>query len=178
MVEILVAVIVLSVGLLGLAHLQLFGMDATDTSYRRGLATNIANDLADRMRANRPAALAGAYNGLDSDDYFTSDPKSPSNLPANPGCIATGCTAAEMAALDQREWLNYFVNVSDMYIDKSKGGADWLPALEGGRGRLLRTATRFEVEITWANTEEVWDAVKKVRKPETRTQTFSMEFDL
>ena len=62
MVELLVAVLVLSIGLLGLAGLQAAGLRNNQSAYLRSQATILAYDVADRMRATRAAAAAGAYN--------------------------------------------------------------------------------------------------------------------
>lgn len=61
LVEVLVTVVVLSIGLLGLAALQLYGMQNANSSGQRLVATTLGYDILERMRANRPAALAGAY---------------------------------------------------------------------------------------------------------------------
>jgi len=61
MVEVLVALLVLSVGLLGLAMLQATGLRYNNDSYMRSQATILAYDLIDRIRANKAAAVAGAY---------------------------------------------------------------------------------------------------------------------
>ncbi|MGE5155728.1 MAG: type IV pilus modification protein PilV [Bdellovibrio bacteriovorus] len=52
LVEVLVAVLVLSVGLLGLAGLQIAGVRANDSARLRTQATLAAYDLADRLRAD------------------------------------------------------------------------------------------------------------------------------
>jgi type IV pilus assembly protein PilV len=57
LIEILVAVVVLSVGLLGLAGLQLKGMQVNQGSVYRWQAAMLAEDIADRMRADRANAL-------------------------------------------------------------------------------------------------------------------------
>ena len=55
LVEAMVALIVLSVGLLGIAALYVETLRASRTSLHRTQAVNLATDLADRMRANRDA---------------------------------------------------------------------------------------------------------------------------
>ncbi len=66
LVEVLVAVVILSVGLLGLAGMQARGMRNSHDAYLRSQAAILAYDIADRMRANRDAALAGDYDiGID-----------------------------------------------------------------------------------------------------------------
>jgi type IV pilus assembly protein PilV len=62
LVEVLVALVVLAIGLLGLAGLQTRGVRDNHGAYLRTQATLCVKDLVDCMRANRPAALAGAYD--------------------------------------------------------------------------------------------------------------------
>lgn len=93
LMEVLVAFLILSVGLLGLAGLQMKGLAYAHQSYQRSLATLLAQDMADRMRANRPAVLAGDYR-------LTS-------APSDPGVTCSGaapCTPAKLAALDLYQW--------------------------------------------------------------------------
>jgi type IV pilus assembly protein PilV len=52
LIEVLIAMLVLGVGLLGLAGLQASSLRNTQSAYNRSLATEVAYDLADRMRAN------------------------------------------------------------------------------------------------------------------------------
>jgi type IV pilus assembly protein PilV len=58
----LVTVVVLSIGLLGLAGLQASGLRNNHSAYLRTQATFLAMEIADRMRANREAALDGDYD--------------------------------------------------------------------------------------------------------------------
>ena len=62
LIEILLAVVVLSGGLLGLAGLQLTGLKSNHSAYLRSQATILTLDIADRMRANRISAITGAYD--------------------------------------------------------------------------------------------------------------------
>jgi len=96
LLEILVAVLVLSIGLLGIAGLQVTGLRFNHSAYARTQATLLAYELADRMRANRPTMLPPA-NGY--------------NIPnvaggvSVPACeTAAGCTAAQMAQNDVFRW--------------------------------------------------------------------------
>ena len=52
-IEVLIALIVLAIGLLGLAALQAQGLRFNHDAYVRTQATNLAYDIVDRMRANR-----------------------------------------------------------------------------------------------------------------------------
>jgi type IV pilus assembly protein PilV len=62
LIEALVALLVISIGLLGVAALQMTSLRSNHASAMRSQATVLAYDIVDRMRANRAAALAGNYN--------------------------------------------------------------------------------------------------------------------
>src|SRR5215475_1378096 len=62
LVEALVALVVLSIGLLGLAALQLTSLKGNHGSATRTQAVYLAYDIIERMRSNPTAASAGSYN--------------------------------------------------------------------------------------------------------------------
>lgn len=62
LIEVLVGLIILAIGLLGLAGLQLEALRNNNSAYLRSQATFLAYDIMDRMRANRNHALDGHYN--------------------------------------------------------------------------------------------------------------------
>ncbi|WP_292966995.1 type IV pilus modification protein PilV [Nitrosomonas sp.] len=62
MIEVLVAIIILSVGLLGLAKLQATGLAHNQSAGFRSTASMMAYNILDSMRANRTEAGAGSYN--------------------------------------------------------------------------------------------------------------------
>ncbi len=64
LIEVMVSVVVLAIGLLGLAGLQATSMRFNGSAYLRSQATNLAYDIADRMRANVIAARNGFYDGV------------------------------------------------------------------------------------------------------------------
>lgn len=57
----MVAVFVLAIGLLGIAGLQVTAIKSNHTALSRTQSTQLAYDLADRMRANMPGTIAGGY---------------------------------------------------------------------------------------------------------------------
>ncbi|MCH8846255.1 MAG: type IV pilus modification protein PilV [Proteobacteria bacterium] len=59
LLEVMVSLLVLSVGLLGLAALQATTLKANHGAYQRTQAIFLTYDMMDRLRANRTAALAG-----------------------------------------------------------------------------------------------------------------------
>ena len=58
----MIAVFVLGIGLLGLAHLQITTLKHNESAYFRSQASIFASDMFERMRANQTAAIAGNYN--------------------------------------------------------------------------------------------------------------------
>lgn len=69
LIEVMIAILVMAVGLLGFALLQTMSVRFTQSSNQRTQATNLAYDMLDQIRANRLAApqYAGDYDGSDSD---------------------------------------------------------------------------------------------------------------
>ena len=96
LLEVLVALLIFAIGMLGLAGLQLIGHQSSSFAHGRTTATLAASGLSERMRSN--------LNGVNAGDYAFSD----TNLPAaDADCnTTTGClNAANQAANDIREWL-------------------------------------------------------------------------
>lgn len=62
LVEVLVTALVLGVGLMGMAGLQMKSLQYNQASYLRSQANLAAYDVMDRMRLNRERARAGDYN--------------------------------------------------------------------------------------------------------------------
>ena len=97
LIEVLITVIVLSVGLLGLAGMQAFGLRNNQEAYMRSQATILASDIAERMRANTLGVDAGHYNL--------------GTATAVAACTTTaGCTAQQLAQQDLFEWRTALFN--------------------------------------------------------------------
>lgn len=101
LIEALIALLVLSIGLLGTAHLMATSIKFTNSSFARTQATLIAENLAERMRANSEGVLNGTYNGFNSAASYPS-----CNARPNPYCevvngvAAAACTADQLAVFD------------------------------------------------------------------------------
>ncbi|HEY5602339.1 MAG TPA: type IV pilus modification protein PilV [Gammaproteobacteria bacterium] len=107
MIEILVTIVVLSIGLLGMAALQLTGMRSTNSATYRTQATLLANDIAERMRANIDAVNENLYMNVDSASNINCGafPATHCSEYYNAGAqAATACTTAQMAAYDINIW--------------------------------------------------------------------------
>ena len=75
LIEVLVALLIFSIGLLGIAGLQIKAMKYNQTALYRSAATGYAYDILDRMRVNASVARSGGYDfetGVDSDPSGTS----------------------------------------------------------------------------------------------------------
>jgi len=93
LIEVLIAILILGIGLLGLASLQAVGLQFNQSSQFRSQATNLAYEMADRMRSNRQAARDGDYTG----PLVTPLPDCTPNLALN---------QATVAARDVASWRN------------------------------------------------------------------------
>ncbi|MDQ2964082.1 MAG: type IV pilus modification protein PilV [Pseudomonadota bacterium] len=91
LIESLISLFVVSIGFLGFASLQISGLAAANDSLFRSKAVYLSYEMADRVRANLPGVQAGSYADLEGSG-------------SSPGCIASNCTAAEMAQNDFYEW--------------------------------------------------------------------------
>jgi len=119
MIEVLITLIILSIGLLGLAALQANSMASNHNSYLRSQAVQAAYDMGDRMRANKAGVSAGNYNAI-------------AGIGANPGCITAGCTPALMATYDAFQW--------------NTSLSETLPS---GQGTVTGDGTDFVISVMW-----------------------------
>ncbi len=62
LVEVLVSIVIVAIGLLGMAGLTAASLKSNNTSYYRSQATVLANDILERMRANVVQARGGQYD--------------------------------------------------------------------------------------------------------------------
>ena len=62
LMEVLIAILILSIGMLGMAGLQTRSLQMNQSAHLSSQASYLAYEIVDRMRANRTAALNGSYN--------------------------------------------------------------------------------------------------------------------
>lgn len=99
LVEVMVAMVVFSVGLLGLAGLQSLGMTNNQTAYFRTVAMQHAYNMTDRMRNNVAAVNAGTYNIAAIGPLAV-----PPVVLGTTNCITNTCNSGDMASFDIFEW--------------------------------------------------------------------------
>ena len=140
LIEVLVAVVILSIGLLGLALLTGMGLQDNTRAYQRSIAVFLAYDIADRMRANPEGMIKGYYVwDLDPD----TDPPA-----TEPACNADGtCDPRQRASRDVYHWSNAL----------RLGSVQWPnQGLPQGSGSILQDDTnpsRYHVNVRWVEAE-------------------------
>lgn len=130
LIEVLVSVIVLAIGLLGMAGLQASAMRGNQSSYARGQAVMLSYYMLDMMRANRDRALLGDFNTDNS---------------STPGAVLSPiCSASDVSA--------------DTLADNMR--EDWIQSIKASLGNdaqtcgAIRCAATGEctIQITWDDT--------------------------
>ena len=114
LLEVLVALLVLSIGMLGIGKLMMLSARANDSAYMRSQATALGYTILDAMRANRQAALVQAYD--------TAMGVFPG--PAGCGTVASPCNSGQQAQNDLSQW-----------------GTTLAAALPGGQGSVATVLT-------------------------------------
>jgi len=92
MIEVLVAMLVLSIGFLAAGRMQMEALRDNQEAYHDSQAQLLLDDMIDRMRSNPAGVRAGAYDGRDTGSAVETD------------CAAAACDAAELARHHLFEW--------------------------------------------------------------------------
>lgn len=132
LIEVLVSMLVLAIGVIGAAGLQLGAMRTTQQSAFQSIALQLASEMADKMRANDSQMKQSSSLFLAVDYKSASDGE-----PSAPGksCYAASCGGTELAAFDIYEWEK---RVKD--------------ALPGGRVLICRDTSPWDAgrsSLTW-----------------------------
>lgn len=126
LLEVLITMVILAVGLLGLAGLQMRLQSSEMESYQRAQALILLSDMADRIATNRNAAAS----------YVTTDP-----LGAGMDCPTATSTRQER---DASEWCNALQGAAETT------GTNNVGAMIGGRGCVESIGgSQYMVTVTW-----------------------------
>ena len=107
MIEVLVTLVILSIGLLGMAALQLTGLRSANSSNYRTQAILLANDMAERMRANQAAVNNNQFIAVNSAAINCAAFPAPycgQHYGSGGEVAAAACTTDQMAAYDLNVW--------------------------------------------------------------------------
>ena len=97
LIEAMIALLVISVGLLGIASLQITAMNQNSSSLNHSQAVWMAYNMSDRIRAN--ISEFNTYDGADTDASAPQD------------CITNNCTNAQMVTADIADWATMIGNL-------------------------------------------------------------------
>lgn len=140
MVELLVAVLIMGVGVLGVTGLQMVSLQNNRDALLRSEALQMAYDIMDRIRVNGAANYAVA---------FDDDPVAPTD------CFAVNCSAAQMAVFDISVWKcslgihNELDVCDDLRQDTILPAVGDQPGLPDGEGEIVIAGGIVNVSIRW-----------------------------
>ena len=135
LIEVLVTIVLLAIGLLGLAGLQAFSLKNSHGSFYRSIASQQAYDMADRIAANQKGVTGGHYDNLSA------------TIPTNPNCITRPeCTFPQMAVTDQYQWLR----ANAVVLPNGSGTVCIIDPGTGNCVTYTAGATRiFRITVSW-----------------------------
>lgn len=157
LLEVLIAIVIFSIGLLGIASLQLSGLRFTHASQLRATASMQAENIADRMRANRAGVDDGYYNVASMPTSYATN------------CQVDECNAEEMAQYDLVKWND------DNAENAAASGIvciDSTPENDAGPGdwKCDNSGEVYAVKIVWSE-RGIGES-----EADTETRTYTMRF--
>ncbi|MHB8744288.1 MAG: type IV pilus modification protein PilV [Sulfuricaulis sp.] len=124
LIEVLIALLILSIGLLGLAALQTVDLRYNRQSYQRTQAVFQAYDMIDRIRANPTGLTNGDYNAV---TFGQGNNLIPSTI-----CSQQSCNPDQLATYDIDKW-----NTANASL------------LTNGQGTIYLSNGHLTIEIDW-----------------------------
>ena len=110
LLEILITVLLLSIGFLAAAKMQVQGMRFSQSAYTQAQAYFMISEMMDRMRSNLAAVRDGHYDNLVTSSNMT-----------NPNCDTNFCTPERLADQDLFDW--------SAMLFPLRGGQNFIPVL-------------------------------------------------
>lgn len=115
MIEVLIALLVFALGILGMASMQLNAKRLGYDALQRSLATNMARDIVERMRSNPSVDSLSVFGSATlGGGSITSEP--------SPNCRTSACTRVELARHDLWEWEKILDGASETLNGAEAGG--------------------------------------------------------
>jgi len=100
MIEALVSLLIISIGLLGIASLQISSIKQSSSAHWHSQAVWANYEMTDRISANSPNEFAN-YDGVDTDGSYAQD------------CSTGPCSPAAMITADAQDWKNQVSQLPD-----------------------------------------------------------------
>ncbi len=141
LMEVLAAVLVVGVAALGVAKLELLNGQTNRSALERSIATMLADDMIERMRANPDAVYAAIAEG---------DPP-----PVFVDCLAASCAPAQLASFDIAAWkcsLGSWHDAAPCQGARQAGAlapTDRQPGLPAGDGGIVFAGGLATVTVSW-----------------------------
>jgi len=110
LIEVLIAMLIVSIGSIGLLSMQVSGKRIGYDALQRSTATTLMRDIVERMRTN-PAAVAN-YAANVGGYSITSEP--------SPNCVTAVCSPIQMAAHDLWEWEQALEGAAEIIEDNAQ----------------------------------------------------------
>ncbi|MSR08829.1 MAG: type IV pilus modification protein PilV [Gammaproteobacteria bacterium] len=149
LIEVLITMLVLAVGMLAAASLELFSKRSNFDAAQRTAAANLAQDLLERMRSN-PKGLI---------DYIPAAEIGGGTLanapPSDCGDPATACDATDVANFDLWQWEQAVDGAMEQTDGVVTGGLAQPTACIAGP--LAGGSGNYEVAIAWRGMNETTD---------------------
>lgn len=133
LLEVLIALLVLSVGLLGIAGLQTVSLRFNHQSYERTQATVLISEMFEKIAANPAAARAGSFDAVTSADTSASF--------AGYGTCPASCTATQLATFDLFRWKSSLEDARR--LAQGQGSITRIPDPDGA------TAHVYDITVNW-----------------------------
>ncbi len=119
LVEVMVALVIFTISLLGLAGLQAAALRDNHLANQNTIATQLAEDMAERIRANPAGVSSGDYNAI-------------SAKPGAQDCYGSSCTSSQIAQMDAYQWFTAIQNL-----------------LPSGTGTVTANGDQFVITVMW-----------------------------
>lgn len=135
-VEALVALVILSVGMLGIAGLYLTSVQSNRTAQTRTVAVQLINDMGDRIRSNHMAMSSYAVT-------LGTPP------PAAASCLTANCTPAQLAAYDIRALYDNAIGSVNHALPTSPDGTAPQMGIVYTAGATTADPSRLVITLQW-----------------------------
>lgn len=135
LIEVLIAVLVFALGILGMASMQVKAKRTSYDALQRSLATSLARDIVERMRSNPSNASLAIFGAVDDIGGGT--------LTKPKDCKANTCSPTELASYDIWEWEQALDGAAEQSGDTNAGG------LVSPKACITHNAGVVTVAIAW-----------------------------
>lgn len=143
LIELLIALVVLSVGMLGMASMEIQAKRLAFDAAQRSQAVALANDILERMRGNPTALSSYAVSNLGGESISTEP---------SPNCKTASCDSAQLAAHDLWEWEQALDGASETLT--SGGTTSKTGGLDSPRACITNTNGYVVLVLVWKGRDE------------------------